>query len=352
MGKIRGLTPTVIALLMGAILTTGCFHGGGRHKPIVPVAVPRELEKVTLPDYRVEPPDILVVEAVRAIPKPPYKAEPLDVLYLSLATPLQDNPLSGLYSIDPDGTVNLGPAYGGIVPVRGQTIAQIKASLEDHLSKTVKLNNPVMTVTLAQSRAAQRITGPHLVRPDGTIALGTYGSVRVAGMTLAEVRQAVEAQLALYLLDPEVAVDVQTYNSKLYYVILDGAGAGQSVYRLPITGNDTVLDAVSQITGLSAVSDPRRIWVSRPAQPGGCHQIFPVDWKAISECGDVATNYQLLPGDRVFVGSLPAVALDIRLGRLFAPLERMLGVTLLGNSTIRAVDGQNQNGGGGGFGGF
>jgi polysaccharide export outer membrane protein len=349
MGMIRGRLLAVGVLTLGVALTTGCLHGGRRGQPVVPAPVPRELDKVALPDYRVEPPDILIIEAVRAIPRPPYKAEPLDVLYLSLAAPLPNEPLSGLFSVDPDGTVNLGPTYGGTVPVRGLTLPQIKEALETHLKTAVKLNNPVMTATLAQSRAAQGISGPHLVRPDGSIALGTYGSVKVAGMTLAEVRQAVEAQLALYLLDPEVSVDVQTYNSKLYYVILDGAGAGQSVYRLPITGNDTVLDAVSQISGLSAVSDMSRIWVSRPAPPGGCHQILPVDWKGISECGAVATNYQLMPGDRVFVGSLPAVALDVRLGRLFAPIERVFGITLLGSSAVREVSGQNQNGGNIGF---
>ena len=38
-------------------------------------------------------------------------------------------------------------------------------------------------------------------------------------------------------------MDVQGFNSKLYYVILDGGGAGQQVVRLPVTGNETVLDA-------------------------------------------------------------------------------------------------------------
>ena len=41
------------------------------------------------------------------------------------------------------------------------------------------------------------------------------------------------------------------YNSKVYYVITEGAGAGDLVARLPITGNETVLDAISQINGLS-----------------------------------------------------------------------------------------------------
>src|SRR5439155_187221 len=205
---------------------------------------------------------------------------------------------------------NLGPYYGGTVAVTGLTRPQVKAVLEKHLATVVVLKDPRVSVSLAQSRAAQRISGPHLVRPDGTISLGTYGSVRVSGLTLADVRRAVEAQLAEHLLDPQVFVDVQNYNSKLYYVILDGGGSGQTVVRLPVTGNDTVLDAISQVSGLTAVSSKDRIWVSRPAPAGAGHQVLPVDWRALTECADTSTNYQLMPGDRVFVASYPLVRVD------------------------------------------
>jgi polysaccharide export outer membrane protein len=173
-------------------------------------------------------------------------------------------------------------------------------------------------------------------------------------MTLAEVRQAIEAHLSTFLLQPEISVDVQGYNSKLYYVIQDGGGVGQTVTRLPITGNDTVLDAVAQVSGLSAVSSQDRIWVSRPAPVGAGHQILPVDWRAVTECGDTATNYQLMPGDRVFVAAYPLVRVDNAMARAFAPVERVLGITLLGTSTARSIRFFNRfrggTGGGGGFG--
>ena len=53
--------------------------------------VPRELEKTYLPDYRVEPPDILLIEAVKAVPKPPYRVEPLDVLFVQVTHRQQTN---------------------------------------------------------------------------------------------------------------------------------------------------------------------------------------------------------------------------------------------------------------------
>jgi polysaccharide export outer membrane protein len=293
---------------------------------------------ICLPDYDVAPPDILVIEALRTIPRPPYKVESLDVLFVQVTPSVPDEPLATYFTVDPDGTINLGPTYGGSVRVAGMTIPEIQDALAKHISEVVKLKNVRATVTLAQSRAAQRISGPHLVRPDGTISLGTYGSVRVAGMTLKEVRQAIEGHLSAYLLDPEVSVDVQNYNSKLYYVILDGGGVGQQIFRLPVTGGDTVLDAISQVSGLGPVSSRDRIWVSRPAPAGeGCRQVFPIDWRAITECGDTATNYQLMPGDRVFVAAYPLVEVDNTLARVIAPFERILGVTLLGSSTYSSI---------------
>lgn len=350
MGAIQMRIGRAAALVVTVALVGGCHSSGERVQDKPPIDLPRELVKVSLPDYRVEPPDVLLIEAVRAIPKPPYKAEPLDVLFVQLADPIPNEPLSGPVSVEADGTVNLGSAYGGSVKVVGLTIPEIKAAVEKHLADAVGLKNPRIAVSLAQGRAAQRINGPHLVRQDGSISLGTYGSVRVSGMTLAEVRQAVETHLTAYLQNPEVSVDVQGYNSKLYYVILDGGGVGQTVTRLPVTGNETVLDAVAQLNGLSAVSSQDRIWVSRPAPVGAGHQILPVDWRSITECGDTATNYQLMPGDRVFVAAYPLTRVDNTMARLFAPVERVLGITLLGTSTSRAIRFYNQNNGLGGGG--
>ena len=328
----------VSTILLAAALSGGCRATPLQHQTFIPPDVPKELNKVNHPEYRVEPPDILLIEAVRAIPKPPYRAEPLDVLFVNLAEPLPNEPpLSGLISVEPDGTINLGTAYGGSVQVAGKTLPEITSIVEKHLVEKLKFKMPRVSVSLSQGRAAQRISGPHLVRPDGTISLGTYGSVRVTGMTLAEIRKAVEDHLTAYLLNPEVFVDVQNYNSKIFYVVLDGGGAGQTVVRLPITGNESVIDAVSQVNGLSAVSSQDRIWVSRPAPEGGCHQVLPVDWKSVVEKADTATNYQILPGDRVYVASYPITKFDTRLARVLAPIERVLGVVLLGTNTVNEI---------------
>jgi polysaccharide biosynthesis/export protein len=335
------------ALLLGA--ATGCQHTSGPTVLCIPPDFPRELDKASLPAYTVEPPDILLIEAVRAVPKPPYRIESLDAIIIQFATPLPNTPGTMVVFVEPDGTVNLGTEYGGTVRVAGLTLPEAKAAIEKHL-KAFGLKNPEVTVALSQSRASQRISGPHLVRPDGTIGLGIYGEVRVSGLTLADVKKAIETHLASHLLNPEVAVDVTAYNSKLVYVILDGGGAGQQVVRLPFTGNETVLDAIAQVNGLAPVSSTNHIWVARPAPAGGPHQVLPVDWRAVSALADTGTNYQLLPGDRVYVAAQHLVEADTFLARLFAPLERVLGITLLGNVTYRSLNGDYNTGTGSGFG--
>ena len=315
--------------------------------------LPRELAKTSLPPYTIEPPDILLIDALRVIPLPPYRVAPLDALVIQVSNAFPMAPINNLYVVDPDGTVNFGPPYKARqVSVVGKTLPEAKTAIEDALKQDIV--KPEVDVALGQSHALQQIRGEHLVRQDGTVGLGTYGDVSVVGKTLPEARAAIEAQLSRYLQNPEVTVDVYAYNSKVFYVIYDGGGSGQQIARLPSTGNETVLDAVSQINGLSAVADKRRIWVARPVPACSLDdQILPVDWCAITKRGRTETNYQLFPGDRLYVEADPFVTIDTHLARLISPIERLFGITLLGNGTVQSL--RNVNGGGGtgsGAGGF
>jgi polysaccharide export outer membrane protein len=187
----------------------------------------------------------------------------------------------------------------------------------------------------------QPIAGQHLVRPDGTISLGYKGSVFVSGMTLDQAREAVYQHLKERGVDikpDKVNVDVIAYNSKVYYVITDGAGYGEQVVRVPVTGNETVLDAIGQINGLPPVSSKRCIWVARRTPGDGSgQQILPVDWISITERGATVSNYQLLPGDRLYVHSDKWLRLNSAIDKRIAPFERILGATLLGSSTVNSI---------------
>ncbi len=189
---------------------------------------------------------------------------------------------------------------------------------------------------LLRTAGTQQVSGQYLVGPDGTINLRTYGVVHVAGKTVTEIKIALQQHLAQFFDSPELSVDVLGYNSKVFYVITDGAGLGDNVRRIPITGNETVLDAIATVGGLSQLSS-KEVWVARPAPGGfGCEQILPVDYAAITRGGSATTNYQLLPGDRVFVAEDNLIGFNNFINKVTAPVERLLGISSLGGSTVRS----------------
>ena len=304
-----------MAVVIGAAVLTGpgCFHtnpgmvgpepmanGSPPTPPPITVppegAVPRELIKVVLPPYVIEAPDTLLIEVIQ----------------------------QGKFPIpDPD------PRKPG-------------ETLKDANGKDILVQG-------TQRLTIQPISGTFLVRVDGTVGLGVWGSVRVSGLTL---DQAVEAIKQHLLGRPElkdtaskpenliVIVDVLAYNSKRYYVILDGGGYGEQVYPFPITGSECVLDALANVNGLQTVASKRNIWVARrcphPNQPW---QILPVDWIGITQHGQTLTNYQIMPGDRIYVKAQKIVTFDTALARFISPVERLFGITLLGVNTANQFRG-------------
>ena len=327
----------VLVLLAGGL--AGChavdFYQPTMQRPATPeMEPPRELRMMSLPSYRVEPPDILSIEMLKLVPLPPYRIDIFDVLQIRVMGTILDQPIDGFYLVEGEGIVTLGPAYG-TVRVAGMTIEEATAALTHKLQDV--LLKPEVSVQLARTAGTQPVTGQYLVAPDGTINLRQYGMLQVAGKTVTEIRRELIRHMSHYFDSPEATVDVIAYNSKVFYVITEGAGLGDNVRRVPVTGNETVLDALSSVNGLSQVSS-KKIWVARPAPGGfGCEQILPVDYAAITQGASTATNYQIMPGDRVFVEADNLIALNTWLNKVISPVERLLGVASLGSSTGRAM---------------
>jgi polysaccharide export outer membrane protein len=141
------------------------------------------------------------------------------------------------------------------------------------------------------------------VQADGNIDLGFNGDVYVAGLTLDQVETKIAQQLTAKAganrprAPYQVSVRVtNSGSSKTYYVI----GSVKNQGRFPITGNDTVLDAILT-AGLLSQSLPEKSYLVRPHPAGGADQVLKIDWFGIKDRGDTLTNYQVLPGDRIIV---------------------------------------------------
>jgi len=319
-------------MLAGCALQPRPVAGPNAGLPPIPAApIASELNKVALPTYRIEPPDTLEIDVLKLVPRSPYRIAPLDFVSINVPNDktYQGQPITGTYGVEPGGTVSLGAAYGRI-SIAGMTLEEASEAINRQLGRI--LISPQVSVTLARSDSLEPIQGQHRVGPDGTINLGMYGTVYVTGATVEEARAAIEAKLTQYLDKPQVSVDIYNYASKVYYVIGQGAGTGDTLTRLQITGNETVLDAISQVNGLRQVSS-KRIWIARPT-PGCCDQILPVSWTDITKGAATATNYQIMPGDRIYIAEDKLIALDSFISKVASPIQRLFGIGSLGSLSV------------------
>ena len=138
------------------------------------------------------------------------------------------------------------------------------------------------------------------VLADGTIDLGKYGRLIVAGKSVEQIETDVEATIRADDKRP-APVNVRLVNptSAVYYVL----GEVNSPGSFPVIGRETVLDAILAAGGLSDKASPCDIILSRPSPPGSCRIVLPICYRQIVQLGDTSTNYQIMPGDRVYVAT-------------------------------------------------
>ena len=167
-----------------------------------------------------------------------------------------------------------------------------------------------------------QIPADQRVLADGTVDLGACGRCVVAGQTLEGAESLIENQVRGHLerqsvacnekppvagvdLDDPPRCDSIVINVRLldpihrYYVLGEVNAPG----GYPLVGHETVLDAIVDAGGLTDSADACGILLARPTDPYDCRVTLPVCYRQITQQGNTATNYQLRPGDRIFVGS-------------------------------------------------
>lgn len=146
-----------------------------------------------------------------------------------------------------------------------------------------------------------RLPSDQTVLPDGSIDLGTYGRHRVAGRTVAEIESFVNEVVKEKNKDKKDGsfINVRLVNrvSKVYYVL----GEVNTPGAFPLQGRETVLDGIVAAGNLNSRASRKNIILVRPSHPEGCRTVLAVCYPEIVQLGDTSTNYQLRPGDRIFV---------------------------------------------------
>jgi protein involved in polysaccharide export with SLBB domain len=192
----------------------------------------------------------------------------------------------------------------------------------------------LIIVEVLEALPGRPISGERLVRPDGSISLGFYGDIPVAGLTIPEIKEKIALHLRKFIadetlglveidyetgepqIDPKtnkikmlsprdtdrVFVDVTAYNSAFVYLEGELVTPG----RIPYTGGDDVLDLISHAGGLLPSADKSRIRLVRSFPKGSPARVLPVDYEEITMGTDSSTNYPTLPNDRLVVPRDPS----------------------------------------------
>jgi protein involved in polysaccharide export with SLBB domain len=156
----------------------------------------------------------------------------------------------------------------------------------------------VLLVQPVNLESPVRLPGDQTVLPDGTIQLGRYGQIIVAGKTIPQIEADVRTQIEAQQQGAgPITARLVTRVSKVYYVLGEVNAPG----AFPLQGRETVLDAILAAGGLNDKASRKFITLARPTHPDGCRVVLPVCYNEIVQLGDTSTNYQIANGDRIYV---------------------------------------------------
>jgi protein involved in polysaccharide export with SLBB domain len=361
---IRSRTSTAFAIGLTLLVTMGqAPKPGTTKKPVAPERLPTApLLSEPLPAEEAIKP--LPLEAIPDNPPPhegamielTHRIQPPDLVLVEVLQALPGRPITGEHLVMPNGKVSLG--FYGEVHVAGLTAPQAKVKITHYLRRFLidqalglvevretdnaalpplappgtvvgvvdpaeliepetptepkgrnlfnppaeDVNIPDPTNPFRQPKPVKPTEKPHanddptdkrpkVVAPDQTPARDLPPSPPMLAPT----------PYKIVTIAPEntnrVFVDVAAYNSAVYYVLGDFANPG----RLPFTGNETILDAIQYAGGLISSAEPKKLVLNRPERGGKPGHSYKIDLDAIHR-GDKKANLQIFPGDRLIVG--------------------------------------------------
>jgi polysaccharide export outer membrane protein len=158
------------------------------------------------------------------------------------------------------------------------------------------------------------------VRPDGYVSIDLLGDIQVEGKTVQEIRKEITSRITDFIVAPDVAVTLVQSNSRRFYVL--GQVSRPGVF--PLIGRVTVTEALAQAGGATILASLNTSRLVRPEEdsPGA----YAIHYDDIVKKGDLATNYELQPGDLIYVPpGLPA-RIGFAIQSIFYPVQAIFGL--------------------------
>ncbi len=166
------------------------------------------------------------------------------------------------------------------------------------------------------------------VRPDGRVSFDLIGDLEARGRTIEEVRGDIATRLKEFIVQPDVTVLLKTSNSRTFFILGEVNRPG----AYPIVGDVSAVHALGSAGGPTRMASLDNARLVRPSPEG--ELTYPIHFAAITEHGYGGTNYQLQPGDVVYVPPNVSARIGYALQLIFFPIQQILG---LGGTVINAA---------------
>jgi polysaccharide export outer membrane protein len=137
------------------------------------------------------------------------------------------------------------------------------------------------------------------VRPDGRISVPLVGEVLAGGRTPNDVAEEIKSKLSRFIKDPQVTVILEQLNSHEFLSRIRVTGAVQTPLSMSYRQGMTVLDAVLEAGGLNEFASANNTKLFRKIN--GKVKALRIELDDILNDGDMATNYELQPGDIISI---------------------------------------------------
>jgi protein involved in polysaccharide export with SLBB domain len=175
---------------------------------------------------------------------------------------------------------------------------------------------------LIELRVEERseFSGTYPIGADGKINLGDYGALRVEDLTVGEIAALLAREIGVAPAQVHARV-AEFHNS---YVILFGAIAG-SQRSIAYRGQETVLDLLQRVGGISVGAEPQDIYVVRPHLGDSQRpEVFHVDLQAIVVKHDYKSNLRIMPFDQIYVGETRQAKVEKALPPWLRPVYQVI----------------------------
>lgn len=129
------------------------------------------------------------------------------------------------------------------------------------------------------------------IRKDGKIHLPVVGALNAQGLTLSEFEAQLQTEVARYVVEPHVHVEILRHESQKFYVLGEVTHPGV----FPVDGDTTLIEALGLAGGIPPTADLESATVVRNGQ------LLPINLADILRRGDVSRNVYMQHGDLVYV---------------------------------------------------